>query len=210
MKNFALALVAATAISGAQAEIGTGVYLGANAAMNSFDARTSLTDLTDNSTQLFDGGRTRPGVGMYVGYGMVSGCLYYAGEIGYQFANGHFGFASTDPVVSGKFKRRNEFNFALRIGYKLTPATIGYLRLGGNWSKYKIHTNIALLSGSKSKISFAPGFGAETAFNRNWVARMEWTYDFGNSFARQSAGVAAISFHRVRSQSAKVGIAYKF
>lgn len=210
MKKFALALVAATAISGAQAEMGTGMYLGVNGAMNFVSSDVKITDLTDNSVQTMDMGRGRPGVGMYLGYAMASGCMYYAGEMGYQYLNADYRFSSTAPLISGKFKVDHQFNFALNIGYKLTPATVGYIRLGGNWNRFKLSSNISSMTDSKSRITFAPGLGVETALNRNWIARMEWTYDMGRNFKRTANGVVTFDADRVHTQSVKLGVAYKF
>lgn len=213
MKKFALALIAATAISSANAEIGSGLYLGANASMNALSSDVTFTDLNDNSTSSTDSGRHRPGLGMYIGYGIASGCMYYAGEMGYQFLNSSFSFADTepnDPGVRGKFKIDHQFNLAFRVGYKFTPATVGYIRLGANWGRMKLSTNIARLSDSKSRFSFAPGLGVETSIARNWIGRMEWTYDLGRSFKRTAPGVVAFDADRVHTQSVRLGLAYKF
>ncbi len=208
MKKFALALVAATAISGANAEIGSGVYLGANAAMNFLSGDVKLTD--DANTTTVDMGRQRAGVGMYLGYGMVSGCMYYAGEMGYQFENASFRFNTASPAVRGKFKIDHSFNLALRVGYKFTPATVGYIRLGADWNRMKLSANVARLSDSKSRISFVPGLGLETSIARNWVGRMEWTYDLGRNFKRAVPQSVTFDADRVHTQSVRLGLAYKF
>lgn len=207
MKKLALALVAATAISGANAEIGNGIYLGVNGAMNFLSGDTTIT--SSGQRLNVDMGRHRAGVGTYLGYGMTSGCMYYAGEIGYQFENSSFRFNSTAPAIRGKFEIDHAFNFALRVGYKMTPATVGYIRLGGDWSRMKLRANVARLTDSKSRVSFVPGLGVETAVTRNWIARMEWTYDLGRSFKRTN-GVYVFDADRVHTQSVRLGLAYKF
>ncbi len=208
MKNFALALVAATAISGANAEIGSGLYLGANASMNFLSGDVTVKNATTTNT--IDMGRDRFGLGMYLGYGMVSGCMYYAGEMGYQFENSSFRFNTASPAVRGKFKIDHSFNLAMRVGYKFTPATVGYIRLGADWNRMKLNANVARLSDSKSRVSFVPGLGLETSIARNWVGRMEWTYDLGRTFKRADPASVTFDADRVHTQSVRLGLAYKF
>lgn len=212
MKRVALTLFAATAISSAQAEMGTGMYLGINASANAFAADGSIRDENDALTHSADFGKHHAGVGGYLGYGISCGCLYYAGEIGYQFINADFSFTQheTDPAIITKFKNRHSFDFAFRAGYKLTPATIAYIRLGGSWGKYKLRSSIPQFNSSKSHVTFAPGLGIETALTRNWVGRMEWSYDFGRKFSRTATDIGSVKLSSVHTQSVRFGVAYKF
>lgn len=209
MKRFALALVAAAAVSGAHAEMGTGLYLGVNGAMNAFAADARVISNSYIGTQKFNLGRHHAGAGLYVGYGISSGCMFYAGEIGYQFANASMNFDSSSLGLAASFEHKNKFNFAFRMGYKFTPATIGYVRLGGDWGKFKLRTNYPSLSDSKSRLSFAPGLGMETAFGRNWVGRLEWAYGLTKEYKR-SLTTIGVKLDSIHMNSTKLGIAYKF
>jgi hypothetical protein len=210
MKKFALTLITATAISGAQAEIGSGLYVGVNGALNAFNADAKITNLITNTTQKVDMGRHRAGTGMYTGYGISSNCLYYAFEIGYQFVNANFRFMSTNPSIIGKFQHRHQFNFAVRAGFKFTPSTVAYVRLGGNWGQYKAKTNVALMNDTKSRISFAPAIGAETSLGRNWVGRIECMFETARTFKRTVPNAVKMEFDNVYTSSTKLGVAYKF
>lgn len=208
MKRVVLTLFAATAISSAQAEMGTGMYLGINASANAFTADGTIRDENDDLIYRANLGDHSAGVGGYLGYGVSCGCLYYAGEIGYQFISADFNFA--DPELTAKFNNRHRFDFAFRAGYKLTPATIAYIRLGGSWGKYKLRSSVPQFNSSKSHVTFAPGLGIETAIARNWVGRMEWSYDVGRKFSRAVADEGSINLSSVHTQSVRFGIAYKF
>ncbi len=210
MKKFALTLVAATAISGAQAEIGSGLYIGVNGALNAFNADAKITNLTNNAVQKIDMGRHRTGTGMYTGYGISSGCLYYAFEIGYQFVNANFRFLDTAASMAGKFQHRHQFNFAVRGGFKFTPSTVAYIRLGGNWGQYRLKSNVALINDKKSRVSFAPAIGAETSLGRNWVGRIECMFETARTFKRTVPGAVRMELDNVYTSSTKLGVAYKF
>lgn len=222
MKKLALALVASTvALSAAQANISTGFYLGATAGYGATTAK--------GSGAINPGGRAVSGnadigggaanIGVIGGYGWVSGCVYYGGEIGYSFENTKIS-NTLGGVGKVELKRNGYFNAALRGGYLFTPNTMFYIRLGGHWGKWNLRdTNPAIFgftaavpaSGSKNRFSFAPGLGLETAIHKNVYLRVEYTYEFGPSVrAKASAGTGFSNVGTVRTQSGKVGLAYKF
>jgi opacity protein-like surface antigen len=103
---------------------------------------------------------------------------------------------------------------------------MGYIRLGGNWSKYKVtdagiggsglngnaFSNSVTASGSKNSFVFAPGVGLETAVHRHVYLRVEYTYEFGPNVRATNATFpnASTTVSNVRNQSGKIGLAYKF
>ncbi len=210
MKKLALALVASTvAIGSASANIGTGFYLGADVGVGSTTGK--LTYSGGNGST--DVGGTAANIGIFGGYGWVTGCLYFGGEIGYTFENAKVN------LNGGQFKRNGYFDAALRGGYLFTPNTMLYVRLGGHWGKFSVNSAavaavppaaaVPALSGSKNRLSFAPGLGLETAIHKNVYLRVEYAYEFGPS-VRASNGANFVNVGTVRNQSGKIGLAYKF
>lgn len=227
MKKLALALVASTvALSAANANISTGFYLGATAGYGSTTGKLS-------GTQAFAAGGVAAGtaipgsidfggnganVGLIGGYGWVASCMYYGAELGYSFEN-----TRNSDTIGGtgktELKRNGYFNAAIRGGYLFTPNTMFYVRLGANWGKWTLNdtNNFGFsqanpASGSKNRLSFAPGLGLETAIHKNVYLRVEYTYEFGPSI-RAKANNSNAGFTNVgsiRTQSGKVGLAYKF
>lgn len=220
MKKLALALVASTvALSAANANIATGFYLGATAGYGATTGKISGSTNRAAVAGNADVGSGAANIGLIGGYGWVSGCMYYGGEIGYSFENTKI---SNNLGGTGKveLKRNGYFNAALRGGYLFTPNTMFYVRLGIQWGKWNLKdnnsnlfgfTNALPASGSKNRVSFTPGLGLETAIHKNVYLRVEYTYEFGPSVrAKASTGNAFTNVGTIRSQSGKVGLAYKF
>ena len=236
MRKLILAVVATSAIaSQATAEIRSGFYIGANASANnllgkgswSYGDTTANTPKTDsNKSQL---GRFGGGLGVYAGYGMLSGCMYYAGELAYDWnaAKAKHSFKSNNTLNNGavatnsnaKLKLENEhiFNFAALIGRKVNPSTVLYVRLGANVSDVEMHANVfgQKINKSKTRLSFVPGLGMETSFHKNVVGRLEYTCDFANKAKKSFTNAATnetfkASVKNVNTHSVKLGIAYKF
>ncbi len=220
MKKLALALVASTvALSAANANISTGFYAGVAAGYGSLTAKLSgsradnLNNVNNNSS---DFGSGFGSIGLHGGYGWVTGCLYLGGELSYTFENAK----ATSSLGGGstQLKRNGYARAALRGGYLFTPNTMGYIALGTNWGKYTLNDNSLFFtsanagSGSKNRLSFAPGVGLETAVHRNVYLRVEYTYEFGPS-VRATNGSLPNNFANagtIRSQTGKVGVSYKF
>lgn len=218
MKKLALALVASTVALGAtQASIGTGFYLGAHVGYGSTTGK-----VTGQLNNVARGGSTDVGgnaanIGIMGGYGWVSGCLYFGGELAYTFENTKISsnlvnVALNNGAGNSQLKRNGYFNAALRGGYLLNPNTMMYVRLGGNWGKWTLNVPVnanTTVSGSKNRLSFAPGVGLETAVHKNVYLRVEYTYEFGPS-VRAGNAATFLNVGTIRSQSGKVGLSYKF
>ncbi len=226
MKKLALALVASTvALSAANANIATGFYLGATTGFGATTAKSSGATAgtgasVDGSTKIGD---TAFNIGLIGGYGWVTGCMYYGGEIGYSFENSKVTdtLRNTPGLGSQQLKRNGYFNAAFRGGYLFTPNTMFYVRLAAHWGKWSLNDSLNFdfnnanpASGSKNRLTFAPGLGLETAIHKNVYLRVEYTYEFGSN-VRATSGNAGFnqgsaSAGSIRTQSGKVGLAYKF
>ena len=216
MKKLALALVASTVALGAtQASIGTGFYLGAHAGYGSTTGKATAQRNNVAIAGSTDVGGNAANIGIMGGYGWVSGCLYFGGELAYTFENTKISSNVLNNAVGNtQLKRNGYFNAALRGGYLLNPNTMMYVRLGGNWGKWTLNVPVdanTTVSGSKNRLSFAPGVGLETAVHKNVYLRVEYTYEFGPSVRATSANNATfLNVGTIRSQSGKVGLSYKF
>lgn len=228
MKKLALALVASTVALGAtQANISTGFYLGGAVGYGATTAKqtnqTTVAGVGVAANGSFNIGANAANIGIMGGYGWQTGCAYFGGELGYTFENSKITSNINQAVGTGsmQLKRNGYFNAALRGGWLFTPNTMLYIRLGmniGKWtltdSLYGNFNNTNVGRGSKSRLTFAPGIGLETAIHKNVYLRLEYIYEFGQSVrATNSAAATAQSFTNIasiRSQSAKIGLAYKF
>jgi hypothetical protein len=249
MRKLVLSLVATSAIAGAasqaSADVRSGFYVGADVSANAllhkqgmyYSVTGSATGVSDYVSQ----GNFGMGAGVYAGYGMVI-CNYYyvAGEVAYDYNSAktkHFynavGFVFPTPTTTSatsfvtRVKNQNVFNFAFLAGIKITPSTVLYARLGGNVNDVKMTANMfgVSLSKSKTNVSFVPGIGMETTFTKNWVGRIEGTYDLGYKVsasknitttipaalvpARTTTEKFTASSGKVANLAVKLGIAYK-
>jgi opacity protein-like surface antigen len=219
MKKLVLALASAGFLaSTASANIGTGFYIGAHTGWDSVRADYTI-DSTKGKNEI---GRDNPNIGVFAGYGWLCGCFYWGGEIGYTFANIKIRQSLGSSTNFAELKRSGYFNVAARFGYLFSQNTMGYIRLGGSYTKWKATDTYAravvgaaasTLTGSKNRFSFVPGVGIETALNRNVRLRAEWGYEFGSSLRAESktAGVTTVSnFRSIRGNSFKLGVLYTF
>ena len=229
MKKLVLALAATAGLANvASANIGTGFYLGAHTGWDSTRADVNYINGPTGKKEI---GRDNPNIGIFAGYGWLCGCFYWGGEIGYTFANIKIRQNATAsstgvvPVVSAtevfELKRNGYFNAAVRLGYLFSQNTMGYVRLGGNYGKWKAMGSLSQTAGAvvtgpfnyagnKNRFSFAPGVGIETALNRNVSLRAEWSYEFGSNVGATGNTATALNFRSIRSSSMKLGIAYRF
>lgn len=235
MKKLALALVASTAVmaSATQANIATGFYVGVHGGYGATTAKSSGIEATNingiapgtTNPGSTDIGSVAPNLGLMGGYGWVTGCMYYGGELAYTFEpikiTDTMGQTAPQGGVFNKaeLKRSGYFHAGLRGGYLFTPNTMFYIRLGANLSKWYLNdtlnngfsTNVPG-SGSKVRITVTPGLGLETAIHQHVYLRVEYLFEFGPSVSARnsSASAGSTTTSNVRSQSGKVGLSYKF
>jgi outer membrane immunogenic protein len=221
MKKLALALVATAFVIGAAdaKQIQTGFYAGIH---GGYGANTAKFNAQTNpaSPGSVDIGSGAGNLGIHGGYGYVSHCLYVGGEVSYTWENAKISNNFGQQNGRVELKRNGYARVALRGGWLFSPTTMGYIALGGNWGKWTLNDNAnngnfgvnTPGSGSKNRFSFAPGVGLETAVARNVYLRAEYTYEWGPSVRAVNQAVPNISdtASNIRSQSAKLGISYKF
>ena len=231
MKKLALALVvSAVTLSATESkQLTSGFYLGLNAGVGATTSKFSSTNSDApfaDAAGSIDMGNTNANLGIYGGYGWIQNCLYIGGEVGYTFSNEKI--RSSYQTLAGfgnmELKRNGYGLVALRGGYLYTPSTMLYLRLAGHWGKWSLRDTLNggfnlnnPGTGSKNRFSFAPGVGLETAVHKNVYLRVEYNYEFGPSVRATNPNHATVAARRafsnmssIRSQSGKIGLAYKF
>lgn len=154
MKKFTSALLAVTALTAANAfaagavESKTGAYLGGNVGMANTNVKYGYMNQNVGKAvrqQNFkaETGKFNALFGLFAGYGMQVGSMYFGGEV-------YGGFDSTkvsayDDSASGtsvgywkaSVKRTNFYGIAPRLGFFVTPSTMLYAKLGiegGKWT----------------------------------------------------------------------------
>lgn len=261
MKKFTSALLAVTALTAANAfaagavDSKTGAYVGGNVGMantnvkydyvtggKSVTVAGNVTTVTANDTTAInnlktDAGKMNPLFGLFAGYGMQVGTMYFGGEV-----YGGFDSAKVTPfddsatVASQSFwkttvKRTNFYGLAPRLGFFVTPSTMLYVKLGIEGGKWKVTSkgtgtftsndngvSSRLFSTSKNSISFAPGLGLDAFVTKNLFLRAEYSYMFGPkvtlnqdiTYLNSAQGTIVKHTFNITQQTFKVGVGYKF
>lgn len=94
------------------------------------------------------------------------------------------GTVSTGRNESFKLKNRASYGFSARLGYRTHSDTVFFVRLGGEWSHYKLSYAASSVnpagelsaSNSKTKFAFVPGIGIEAPIDGRWRVRLEGKY----------------------------------
>jgi opacity protein-like surface antigen len=226
MKKLALVLIGSAAAAGiakANHPLSTGFFVGANGGYGATTAKYSTTNANGNSlTGSTDVGGNTGSIGIMGGYGWIEKCLYMGAEVAYTFENAKINNTLITNTNQGgsQLKRNGYFNLAFRGGYLLAPNIMVYIRLGGNWSKWTFRdagtlgngfTQATAGTGSKNRLTFAPGVGLETAIHKHVYTRLEYIYEFGSNVRAASNNSRAFStIGTIRNQVAKLGLVYKF
>lgn len=222
MKKLTIALITTSTISQASASIETGFYLGANIISNSFDAKLSWEHVNttgplkaNSKSDLGSGGIN---AGVFTGYGILCGSLYYAGELGYEFntikPRHSVNLVIINKSMAAKAKNPHIFSFSVLGGWRIHPYAMIYARLGGSVSEVDMKANIYGITVNKkeTRVAFVPGLGMQISLNKNWLTRLDYSHPFCEGVHKKrtlgtstsSASIKNVNFHTV-----KFGLAYK-
>lgn len=232
MKKFALGFCTiVTSLNVSVADIRPGFYGGANAALTSMAVKGhtgaedpfAVGDPTVIYRESVEMSNKRLGGGVFVGYGYLCGCMYFAGEFAYKFNN-----SMTKKVdslqglpISLKVTNKHLFNGAILIGPKVTPSTVVYGRFGLSWTRPKLHAFVfdTSLDKDKGHGAFEVGFGMETSIDRNWNLRLQWTMDIGDKMKQDNNITGSrnnfgpndrrVKVTRFRTSAIQAGILYR-
>jgi outer membrane immunogenic protein len=128
--------------------------------------------------------------GLFLGYGRVVWNNFYIGTEFFGNYNGASTNYSLNSATLGsyasKFTTKSSYGISILPGYKITNETLGYVRLGYNWAKFKTQENststVTYASMNNTSSGFNYGVGLETLVYKNWSARAEYTYTNYTSF----------------------------
>lgn len=193
-----------------------GWYLGAQAGYDSYRIRQSISGVGEFSSTASATGWVG---GLFAGYGQYFSNYYYLG--GELLANYNGNNQTTFSMVDNdgdsanqKFEAKGTWGISLLPGIKLNDTTLGYVRLGYNWTNFEASDSAAdagvTASGSKSNTEggFDFGLGLETLVYQNWSVRTEYNHVWYNSF-NFNAGPASESFDPSDNQFT-LGVLYHF
>lgn len=157
MKKFTSALLAVTALTANAFAAGavdskTGAYVGGHVGLANTSVKYGYVTSNSNpaldpnkvNNAKFEGGKMNPLFGLFAGYGMQVGTMYFGGEIygGFDTAKVKpYDDSATGRTASAFYtttvKRTNFYGLAPRIGAFITPSTMLYVKLaieGGKWT----------------------------------------------------------------------------
>jgi len=167
-----------------------GFYVGVQGGYDVYDVNISSSTAGVHSSNVDLNANGWVG-GLMLGYGQYFSNMYYlGGELFGNLSNANENYNATSldggaPVAyNGKVTVNGSYGLALLPGVKLNDATLGYIRLGYNWTNIKYQESLTGVgSASKTNTSggFAYGVGMETLLSGNWSLRTEYTYTNYNS-----------------------------
>lgn len=150
--------------------------------------------------------------GVFLGYGyFFKNNFYLGGEGLLNYTDASINYSITDPSTSyyTKITTAGGASLALLPGYKLTPTSLIYARLGYNWDHIKATETSFSTSTNTTKWShsFAYGLGLESLVYRNWSMRLEYTYTNNNWF---KSSLGAGTHFNVTNNRFVVAALYRF
>lgn len=201
-------------IPAAQATPFNGVYLGAEAGYENFDASGTFTGAGLLAGHLLTGNGSLSGAmgGIYGGYGKTSNKWYFGIEGQADLANANH--SVTANGVTSTVKNTSNFGISLRPGYTPTENLLLYTRLGWENSHFEGNVSGLLTGGTSANPSgVSTGLGAEYALTSNLTARLDWMYvkyqnvSLTNYYNGANIGTTTIS---PVANTFRVGLAYNF
>ncbi|HVE43747.1 MAG TPA: outer membrane beta-barrel protein [Gammaproteobacteria bacterium] len=168
-----------------------GFYVGAQVGYDAFRIRQTLSG---GGTFSAVGSLTGWEGGLFVGYGRYLTDLFYLGGELLGNYNGSsqtvLSMADNDgDAASGKLKAKGTWGLSLLPGIKINQETLGYLRLGYDWTNFQANGSVtsssvtSSYSKSKTQGGWDMGLGLETLICDNWSVRTEYNHIWYSSFS---------------------------
>lgn len=117
-----------------------------------------------------------------IGYDHVFGSRFLAGV----FADAQFGNIGTSLSVpalplDASLEARYGFDVGARLGYLISPTTLGYVLAGYSWRQFELDTNVAGVGADWDADGYIVGLGMETALSGNLTLKGEYRFaSYGN------------------------------
>jgi len=210
------ALTAANVFAAGAVDSKTGAYLGGNLGLANTNVKYDYKNLNVSASKpyrqqntKFESGKMNPLFGLFAGYGMQVGTMYFGGEVygGFDSAKvspfDDSGSANNTGFWKTTVKRTNFYGIAPRLGFFVAPSTMMYVKLGIEGGKWKatINPNAGTIdsytggttsptsaqkeasklatNSSKNSISFVPAVGFDMFVSKSLFIRAEYSYMFG-------------------------------
>ena len=177
-----------------------GFYVGAQAGYDAYRLHSSLTTATSSSST--SGSLTGWVGGLFVGYGQYFSDYYYLGGelLGNYNNNSQTLLSANDSAGNSEFltgKAKGTWGISLLPGIKMNETTLGYLRLGYDWTNFQLNSSatvagVGSFSSSKSSTQggFDFGLGLETLVYQNWSVRTEYNHVWYSSINSSSGSTS--------------------
>lgn len=236
MRKLVLAALASTAlISGANAKVWNGFYVGLTAGYSLADVKYSFGNTpaitATNISAMGHGMVSGFNGGAFVGYNyMFQNCFIVGLDVMADYNTGNKTILNYTYQISGNpaekltAKRRWAYGVMLRGGMAVMPKTMIYIGLGGkctDWKFKMIDANGIAINGQKHSFRFMGGVGVEGFFGSSdtWGWRFSYEYVPGktknlnvptNQYLYTKNGSGAYAQATARENIVKLGIAYHF
>lgn len=177
-----------------------GFYVGAQVGYDSYRLRHSFNNATVGSSTV--GSLNGWMGGLFLGYGRyLTNLFYLGGELNGNYNGTEYATHSRYDNVSGNSvsvnsKVKGTWGLSLLPGLMLNNASLGYLRLGYNWTQFQSNASGTLasvaFSGSNNSTEggFVFGLGLETLLYQNWSVRTEFDHTWYSSYNINNASVS--------------------
>lgn len=196
-----------------------GFYLGAGLGYDSdrvTDNVESVAGIDIAGAPKFDTSLTGVDGKIFGGYGQYFDNWYLGAEafIGLSNADGKIGTDAVNTKISSKISSKNSYGISLIPGYKFTPSTLTFVRVGWTSGKYELKDTDATGTASDSKRfnGLTLGVGMETQVYDNWSLRGEFDHtEFRNgNVATTLGGVRVVDKLAPKANQAMLSVIYHF
>jgi len=148
-----------------------------------------------------------------IGYDHVFGERFLAGVFaGAQFGNVGTSLSIPALPLEASLNARYGFDAGARLGYLISPTTLGYVLGGYSWRSLELDTNIAGLGADWDAGGYIVGLGMETALSGNLTLKGEYRFaSYGNVNYLAALGIpAGLIDANTSTHSFHTGLNYRF
>lgn len=192
-----------------------GFYVGAQVGYDAYRIRrdAEIGDLDADATLSATGWVG----GLFLGYGQYLSDYFYLGaEVFGNYSNAKGDYSVVDDgvtLVDNDVRVRGSWGVSLLPGIRINDCTLGYVRLGWNWTRVKAEDDVIFLGeeeGKKTVNGFNWGLGLETLLMDCWSLRAEYTHTNYKTYERDIIeGVSEVEYKPSDNQF-MVGVVYHF